>query len=586
MFVIASASSTTNAIAVITCVGVACLWLASKLKVPAILLLLPAGVIAGPALNVLKPDEQFGEVLFPAVSIGVALLLFEGGLSLRFDRIGGVKSVTARLVTVGAFITWIVGIGAVALLFDLGRGLTALVAALLIVSGPTVVQPLLRMAKPRSSVSEVLRWEGIVIDPIGATLGVAVLDAVIEDLGFVDSALRIFITLGAGGVIGLATGAAFSFLLGRHAIPDYLQNPAALVAAIGSYALAESVSTDAGLMATTTLGLVLANQRRAPTRHIREFQEELSLLVLGSLFLVLGARVDLDEMVEVLPRSIVLVFILAVVARPLAVAASTVGSGLSTRERMFIAVIAPRGIVAAAISAVFALELEEAGLDPGPLVPIVFSVIVLTVMLYGLTAVPMARVLRVARPAPRGVAIVGADAWHLQLATCLQDADVPVMLFTDRAFERRRAERSLLLVFDGRLQGEELLEAADAVGINSVLVLTDRTELATAVVTTLGPHVGRANLFAMSHGFDVETGIGAALAARVAFGKEFDPSRLLEVLNGGGTLVVVDSDDVASDDVTLVGLNDRHASFDGSIDTQTIVARPRVSAEEAVGSDT
>ncbi len=533
----------------------------------------------------LKPDEQFGDVLFPAVSLGVGLLLFEGGLSLRFDRIGEVKSVTARLVTVGAFITWIIGIGAVALLFDLGRGLTALVAALLIVSGPTVVQPLLRMAKPRSSVSEVLRWEGIVIDPIGATLGVAVLDAVINDLGFVDSSLRIFITLGAGGVIGLVTGVGFAFLLGRHVIPDYLQNPAALAAAIGSFAVADLVSTDAGLMATTTLGLVLANQKRAPTRHIREFQEELSLLVLGSLFLVLGARVDLDEMIDVLPKSVALVFVLAVIARPLAVAASTIGSGLSTRERMFIAVIAPRGIVAAAVSAVFALELEEAGVDPGPLVAIVFSVIVLTVLLYGLTAVPMAKILRVARPAPRGVAIVGADAWHLQLATALQDADVPIMLFTDRAFERRRAERSLLLVFDGRLQGEELLEAADAVGINTVLVLTDRTELATAVVTTLGPHVGRANLFAMSHGHDVETGVGAALAARAAFGKEFDSDELDEILASGGEITIVDHDDVKSTDVLLVGLDAGQASFDGSNSTQAIVARRVLIVEEVVESD-
>ena len=586
MFVIASASSTTNAIAVVICAGVGCLWLASRLKIPAILLLLPAGVLAGPVLGILDPDEQFGEVLFPVVSIGVALLLFEGGLSLRFDRIGGVKSVTARLVTVGAFITWMVGIAAISFLFDISRGGTVLLGALLVVSGPTVVQPLLRMAKPRNSVSEVLRWEGIVIDPIGATLAVAVLDAVIEDAGFVDSVLRVGITLGAGGAIGFVTGVTLVFLLGRHAVPDYLQNPLALAAAIGAYALAESVSTDAGLMATTMLGLVLANQKQAPTRHIREFQEELSLLVLGALFLVLGARVDIDDMVDVLPASVALVLVLAVVARPLSVAVSTVGSGLSTRERMFIAVIAPRGIVAAAVSAVFALELEEAGVDPGPLVPITFSVIVLTVLLYGLTAVPMAKLLRVARPPSRGIAIVGADGWHLQLATQLQDADVPVMLFTDRAFERRRAEKSLLLVFDGRLQGEELLEAADALGINTVLVLTDRTELATAVVTTLGPHVGRANLYAMGHGYDVETGVGAALAARPAFGKDFDPTLLLATLTGGGKLTTVPYDDVEPTDVTLVGINAGHAVFDGSRGIETIVARPVTAPVEAVESDT
>ncbi|MEZ5341805.1 MAG: cation:proton antiporter [Acidimicrobiales bacterium] len=586
MYFLASATSseTTNAIAIVMGGGVACLWLASRLKVPAILLLLPAGVLAGPVFGLLDPDEQFGSVLFPGVSLGVGLLLFEGGLSLRFDRIGSVKSVTARMVTVGAFITWLIGMGAISVLFDIGRGLTALMAALLIVSGPTVVQPLLRMAKPRSSISEVLRWEGIVIDPIGATLGVVVLDSVLHHRGFVGSAYQIFVTLGAGGVIGLVAGVALSYLLGRHAVPDYLQNPLALVIAIGAFAVAEMVSSDAGLMATTMLGLVLANQKQAPTRHIRDFQEELSLLVLGALFLVLGARVDLDEIVDVFPKAVVLVLVLVVVARPVAVAASTVGSGMTTRERMFIAVIMPRGIVAAAVSAVFALELEQAGIDPGPLVPVTFSVIVLTVLLYGLTAVPMARLLRVARPAPTGVAIVGADAWHLQLATRLQDADIPIMLFTDRAFERRRAEKSLLLVFDGRLQGEELHEAADAVGIRTVLVLTDRTELATAVVGSLGHYVGRANLFALDRGFEQETGVATALAARPAFSKGFSSDVLDAALAGGGTLVTVPSSDIEPGDLVLAGITAGVASFDGTHGVESIVCRPVVSVEEAASS--
>ena len=410
------------------------------------------------------------------------------------------QSVVGRLVSIGALITWVIAGVTVWQLFELRRATAALIGALLVVSGPTVVQPLLRLAKPRPSVAEVLRWEGIVIDPIGATLGVVTLDALLEGASPGRAATSIALTLGAGAIVGGGLGMILAWALGNHWVPDHLHNPVALATAIGAFAIANTVAPEAGLMATTALGLALANQRRAPSRHIREFEEELSLLVLGGLFMILGARVDLDEMAEVFPKAIILTLVLILVARPLAVAASTFHSALTFRERAMLAFVAPRGIVAAAVSAVFALEIEHQGQEPGPIVSITFSVIVLTVVFYGFAAVPAARFLRVARPPQRAVAIVGAEPWHLRLAEQLQDGGVPIMLFTDQIREREGAQERALLVFWGELQNEDVEEAAEALGIRTVLVLTDRTELATAVVSSLGPLVGRANVYSLGVG--------------------------------------------------------------------------------------
>ncbi len=575
----------TTAIAVIVVAGISCLWLASKLRIPSILLLLPAGVLAGPGLGIVNPDEQFGEILFPVVSLGVGILLFEGGLGLRLDRVGSVRSVVGRLVTVGAFIVWIIASVSVYFLLDVRRAIAALIGAVLVVSGPTVVQPLLRLAKPRQSVAEVLRWEGIVIDPIGATLGVVVLDAVLEGSQPGRAAVRIAITLLAGGAIGGGLGVGLAFALGRHWVPDHLHNPVALATAIGAFALADQVQPEAGLMATTALGLTLANQQRAPSRHIREFEEELGLLVLGGLFLLLGARVDLEEVADVLPQAVVLTLILIFIARPLAVVASTIGSSLTTRERSFLAFVAPRGIVAAAVSAVFALEIEDAGLDPGPLVAVVFSVIVLTVLFYGFTAVPAARFLRVARPPQRAVAIIGADLWHLSFAEQLQDAGVSVLVFTDRAFERRRAQDRALLVFSGDLDHESVEEAADALGISTVLVLTDRVELATAVVSTLAPIVGRANVFSTSERTGIEgAGVASAVAVRAATG--FTPE-IVERLDAGARPEMVTGDNQRESDRLLASLSGAplpSLHLDGTSGETNIVLRAVAEEAEMVES--
>lgn len=540
--VLAASSSTTSAIAVVVVVGVGVLWLASQLRIPAIILLLGAGVLLGPVLDVLDPAEQFGDLLFPVVSLGVGVLLFEGGLSLRWDRLQG-RSVVLRLVTIGVVITWLIGWATVVVLFDVSRGLAAVIGAILTVSGPTVVIPLLRFARPRDPVGPILRWEGIVIDPIGATLAIVVLDAVVEDRGTTESIVRIATTLGVGLVAGLAVAAVVVLALHQHWIPDRLENPVTLMAAIGAFALADLLRPEAGLMATTVLGLALANQHWVPARHISEFEEDLGQLILGSLFILLGAGLDLDAVADVLAPSLGLVAVLVLVARPLAVAASTIGAGLSLRERVVLAWLAPRGIVAAAVASVFSLEYtEQTGQEIPELVPIVFTVVVATVLVYGFTIGPACRWLRVDRAPAEGIALVASEPWVVDLAAALAGNEVPVLLVTDEDVVASKARRAGLLVFNGRISSEELELAAEGVGIRDVVALSHHAEFNALTTGRFGEFLGRKHVYALDdRPRDRDSpGIRAPAQGRPPFGTSVHRDDVEAMLDAGGAVEVVD----------------------------------------------
>lgn len=553
------ASSETNlslAVAAIVVLGVGCQWLAQRLRVPSIILLLAAGLLAGPVTGVVEPDAQFGPLLFPLVSLGVGILLFEGGLGLRLDTFTQGRGVVARLVTLGVVVTWLVGIGGAVLLLDVDTDIAVLIAAILTVSGPTVVIPLLRIARPREPGSSILRWEGIVIDPVGATLAIVTLDAVLGGGSITEAALRIGTTLIAGTTAGVVVGAALIISLERHWVPDRLHNPVTLMAAVFAFTLANEVRPEAGLMATTVLGIVLANQHRVAARHISEFEEDLGALVLGGLFIVLGARVDVDDVVDVLPETLALVAILVLVARPLAVIVSTIGSGLRRPDRLFLMCMAPRGIVAAAVAAVFAIEIEaERGTAVPELVPVVFTVIVATVVIYGSTAALAARLTHVARAEPSGLALIGAQQWVRDLAGELTSQEVPVLLITGDRRDARLARRDGLLVFNGRTDSEELDHAIEAIGVRDAVILSTNPELNVVAQERLATLLTRKHIFELSDDeAGTEPGVVGAVIARRAFGSELSHQVLERAFKDGGRLLTVRNDEIDPSHTVLVSI--------------------------------
>jgi len=483
-----------TALAVIMIAAALAQWVSARLRLPSVLFLLAVGVAASPFLD---PDELFGDLLFPAVGLGVAVLLFEGGASLKWRSIGAAKAPVLRLVTVGALLTWIIASIAGAVVLDLDRGPALLLGAILIVSGPTVVMPLLRVVRPREPSASILRWEGILIDPIGAGLAIVVLDALLEEQGVWQAVWLIVTTFGAGLAVGLAFSVIVIEALRRRLIPDHLQVNLTLAVVVGSYALANLTRPEAGLVAVTALGMAFANQRRAPSAHIVEFNEHLGAAILGVLFIVLGARVDLAAVWDNMVASLIIIAVLVVVARPVAVYASTAGTSVDARHRRFLMTLAPRGVVAAAVASLFAVELEQQGIDPGPLVPVVFTVVVGTVALAGFGATAAARRFRVARPEANGIALIGGGPFAIGLARELLTAGVTTIHVGLTDEDERAAAQEGQLVYQGRLDSEEFSEAMTELGIRQAVALSGIDHLDMFALGQIAEVVGSEQLYGL-----------------------------------------------------------------------------------------
>jgi len=432
-------------LAAIIVLGVVAQWLAWRLHLPAILLLLVCGFAAGPLTGILHPDKVFGELLFPLVSVSVAIILFEGGLNLRIKELQQSGRVVRNLTTIGILITWLLTSLAAYLIGGLDPAPALLIGAVLVVSGPTVIIPLLRQVRPKGRIGTIIKWEGIVNDPLGAILAVLVFQVIVA--GGIGEGTLVIIFGGAkalifGSAIGLVGAVAIVLLLRRYLIPDFLQNPVSLMVVVMCYVAANAVQLEAGLLAVTVMGIALANQRFVSIRHILEFKENLRVLLISSLFIILAARLPSGDTLLTNISGWIFVAVLIVIVRPVMVYLSTLKSGLTRGERLFLSWMAPRGVVAAAVISIFALRLAESGfVGAEGLSLLTFQVIIGTVAVYGLTALPVARWLKVAQPNPQGILFAGAHPWARELARIMRDEGFAVAL-VDSNWENVTRSRS------------------------------------------------------------------------------------------------------------------------------------------------
>ncbi|MCH7475818.1 MAG: cation:proton antiporter, partial [Gemmatimonadetes bacterium] len=338
-------------IASVFVIGISAQWLAWRLRIPSILLLLLAGFIAGPVTGWLDPDALFGELLFPTVSLAVAIILFEGGLNLDIRRLRAIGPVVRNLLVIGSPITWLVSAALAYILLDFPIPLAALLGAILVVTGPTVVIPLLRQVHASRRMSDIVKWEGIVSDPIGAILAVLVLDFILatgvhEGIAGGGSAIApAVIGVTTAIVLGLAGAGLIVLALHRYWVPDFLRSHVTLVAVLVVFAASNRVLAESGLLAVTVMGSALASQRVVRVRRIVQFKENLRVLLISALFVVVAARLPLHDPVYTDPRSLGFLVALILVQRPLAVAIATWRLDLTVQERVFLAFLAPRGIV-------------------------------------------------------------------------------------------------------------------------------------------------------------------------------------------------------------------------------------------------
>lgn len=508
------------ALAAILVLGIGAQWVAWRFRVPSILLLLATGFVTGPVARLvfgpetpwaIHPDAIFQDLLLPLVGLSVGLILYEGGLTLTLREIAGARRVVTLLVTVGALVTWVVAGLAARFILGLPPALAVLLGAILIVTGPTVIGPMLGHIRPAGSTGPILKWEGIVIDPIGVLMAVLAFEAILilmpatgaapDVLGAAARRIgeAVATTVVVGGGLGVAGAGLLIVLLRRFLIPDFLQNAFSLMLVVATFAVSNFVQAESGLLATVVMGVVLANQKQADVLHILEFKENLRVLLLSVLFIVLAARLELASLRALNPWAVsAFLAVLILVARPLGVFLSTIGSGLSWREKVFLAWMAPRGIVAAAGSSIFALALENAGVEgAGLITPYTFAVIVGTVTFYGLTAPWVGRRLGISDQNPQGLLILGASRWARQMARALVSRGVRVLLLDTNRANVRAARMDGLEAHYGNILDGGVIEELDLRGIGRALALTPNDEVNALAIQRLERYFDSAQLYVL-----------------------------------------------------------------------------------------
>lgn len=511
------------AIALLVTSGIAAQWLAWRVRLPAILPLLLVGFLVGPVLRLVDPSELIGELFFPEISLAVGLILFEGGLTLRLSQIREMRSVVFNLVTVGALITWLGSALATYLILGLSPGFSLLFGALIIVTGPTVIGPLLRNVRPTVNIANVLKWEGILIDPIGALVAVLVFEFLI--IGDQQAALsQSLVLLGkfitVGSLAGVLGGFVVAYILRRRFVPDYLVNVTTLTVVFATFTAASSLAHESGLLAAVVMGMVLGNSN-LPIEGLLSFKEDLSVLLISILFVTLAAEVELGLLLTTLSWPVLLLIAtIVLVIRPLNVFVSTLRSPLSIREKLFLSWIAPRGIVAASVSSLFAIRLQDAHTGIEALTPLVFIVILSTVTLNSLTAKPLANLLGVAEPDAQGFLILGSHAFARTIAKFMQGEGFNVALADTNWAHVAAARNEGLYAYHGSPLSDRSDDELRLTGIGKLLALTPNDEANALTALKYTREFGSNNVYQLeprrtpeAHGT-----LGHERRGRIAFG--------------------------------------------------------------------
>lgn len=455
--------------------GALCQWVAWRMRIAAILPLLLAGLLLGPGMGVLDPDAFLGDLLFPIVSLGVAIILFEGSLTLRFSDIQNVTGIIRNLTSVGVIVTWAVMGAAAHFLVGLDWQLSLLFGALVSVTGPTVIMPMLRSIKPTSRIANVLRWEGILVDPIGAVLAVLLFELIVTGHQS-ESWLEFGNVIVMGSVWGITGGVVLGQLLKRHLIPDYLENYSALAFVLMVFSASNALGQESGLIAVTVMGIVLANTKDLDVEELLSFKEHLTVVLISMLFIILAARLQVDQLAMLGMPSLIILAVALFIARPLSVLASSLGTSISFKEGVLLSWIAPRGIVAAAVSALFALRLEGKVENAELIVPLTFVVIIGTVLVQGLTAPWLARRLGLSSSGEQGALISSSNKVALAIGEALHKNGIKVMIADINRAGLQEARMKGLNTYFGNPLSEHADRFMDLAGYTELLAVSRNPE--------------------------------------------------------------------------------------------------------------
>ncbi|MEM8612104.1 MAG: cation:proton antiporter [Cyanobacteria bacterium P01_H01_bin.105] len=464
--------------------GITAQVVAEYLRLPSIIFLLSLGVILGPdMLGVIEP-KVLGTGLEVIVSLCVALILFEGGLNLELKELGQVSGSLRNLITIGTFITLLGGGMAAHWFGEFPWPLAFLYGSLVVVTGPTVITPLLRQVQVEKKVATILEGEGVLIDPVGAILAVVVLDILLNgdtDVGFIVGGLAQ--RLGIGAIIGGVGGALLGqFLKRADFLSEELRNLVVLASVWGLFGLAQEVRSESGLMAAVTAGLVLRALSVPDERLLRRFKGQLTVFSVSVLFILLAADLSIDSVFALGLGSVFTVLALMLVVRPLNIYACTLNSDLNWRQKTFLSWIAPRGIVSASVASLFAILLTERGINGGDSIKaLVFLTIIMTVFIQGLTARSVAKFLGITQADATGVVIVGCNPVGRLVGRLFNQQEESVVMFDTDEEACELAKQDGLRVYLSSALDAELLDEAGLSSIGTFLALTTNGEVNSVV---------------------------------------------------------------------------------------------------------
>ena len=537
------------ALASIIILGIIAQWFPWKFKIPAILPLILIGLFVGPVSTFLSEDgaqwiqpiwngeKGFfpGESLFYFVSLAIGIILFEGGLTLKRGEITKVGPVIGKLITLGSLITFVGAGVATHFVFGLSWKISFLFSALIIVTGPTVITPILRNIPLKKDISAVLKWEGILIDPIGALVAVLVFEFISiedQDAGYTREAFMEFgkIVL-IGFAFGISGGYALYMAIKKKLIPHYLLNVVSLSVVLLVFVQSDLFAHESGLLSVVVMGMFLGNSNLPNLKELLYFKESLSVLLISILFILLAANISLDEMLLVFNwQTALLLAVIIFILRPLGVFLSTTNSPLKTNEKLFISWVGPRGIVAAGIASLFGTKLVLLG-EPGAeyITPLVFSVVLVTVLLNATTARLFAKIVGVFLKTPEGVLIVGASKFSRLIASYLQKNDRHVVLLDTNVFNINTAKDLGLEAINADIYSVELTDNIELNDVGYLLAMTGSDEINTKAISRFGKEFGETGTYRLMTSEELQT--NEPPSSKELFSDTHDFSKFTHVAN-------------------------------------------------------
>ncbi|SFI69711.1 cation:proton antiporter [Celeribacter neptunius] len=491
-----------EAFALVGALGVGAQWLAWRLKLPAIVLMLAAGLIVGPGLGVLDPEREFGALVQPLISLAVAVILFEGGLTLDLHKLGDARRGVTRLVLIGAPLGWFLSSAALHWGAGLGWEASAVFGGIMVVTGPTVIAPLLRQAKLQKRPANLLQWEAIVNDPVGALAAVLAFEFVLvgreaESFGSAIGQLAFGIFLAT--LVGVAAGAAISYTFRRAYVPEYMKVPVLFATLLVTFAFPNMMLHESGLLAVTVMGLIIANADLPSFEEMRRFKEHATVLLVSGVFILLASSLDFASLGHLTWRAGLFVALVILVARPLTVLVSLIGTGLPRNEKLLIALTGPRGVVLVAVAGLFGERLAANGVSDGAVVgPLAFVLVLTTVVLHGFTLAPLARALGLAAKGKPGVLILGGSRFTTALAEVLKREEVPVLIADPNHARLVRPRAAGLKVFYGDILGEAAEDSLEILSFETLIAATENDAYNTLVATDFGAEFGREQVWQLA----------------------------------------------------------------------------------------